>query len=157
MKDRLMTPSTVLLTVLVLVVMLLPSTSLAKDDIWLAERLQRHHEAPVRPEQEQPPAQQQQDHQQRPPDHAGERGRPDHAGQGERPPHSQAPERPEQARQDRSRESRGERPQYSGSREQTPEPGEGSRWSTHGAPETDTDEDADEASDDDRIYFQRYP
>lgn len=153
MRNRLTTTSTGLFTALFLVVMLLPLASLANDNIWLAERLQRHHEAPVRPEQEQP----QQERQQRAPDHAGERGRPDHAGQGERPPHSQAPERPEQARQDRSRESRGERPQYSGSREQIPEPGEGSRWSTHGAPETDTDEDADEASDDDRIYFQRYP
>ena len=146
MKHRQSTPSTSLFITLILLVMLLPSAAAANSNIMLAERLQRHHEAPVRPEQEQPLPQQ--DHQQRPPDHAGERGRPDHAGQGKRPTHS---------RQDRSRESRGERPQHSDGREQTPASGEDSRWITHGAPETDTDEDADEASDDDRIYFQRYP
>ena len=130
----------------IMVVTLTLPTVMASDSNLLAERLQRHHEPPVKPEHAQPPPQQ--GRQQSVPGHAGERRPPDHAGQGERPEHS---------RQDRSRETRGERPQHAGSREQTPATGGDSRWITHGAPETDTDEDADEASDDDRIYFQRYP
>lgn len=122
-----------------------PASAFAADSPELSERLQRHHEAPAGRTQHAPQTSGS-TRQDQPPAHAGETRRPERSHQSGHPGYS---------RQERSRDSRGNRPRHSNDRaEESFDPD--SRWNVHDAPEPDSGE-KDEDPDDGRIYFEHYP